>query len=125
MHEITDALGTILGKFAYGVDSFFTRVNDRFNEVYDGLKNGKGEQKKPENGIEAIPITEDEDTSDVVTEVSMTEIPPETRLEKYGPAVLGVVVLAASLVGLFAVGSLATGASITAAAGEILLCMIS
>ncbi len=124
MHEITDALGSFLGKVAYGMDSFFTRVNDRFNEVYDNLKNGNKETEENPSSLEVIPITEDGETEEA-SEAEVTVLPPESGLEKYGPAVLGVVVLAASLVGLFAVGSLATGASITAAAGEIILCMIS
>jgi len=125
MHEITDAIGCFLGKVAYGVDSIFTRVNDKFNEVCDGLKKGKD---KPEvvSGLEVIPITEEGEEQIASESVQVTVEPqPENPLSKYGPTALGLLVLVASFVGLFAVGSVATGASITAAAGEILLCMIS
>lgn len=125
MHEMTDAIGSVLGKFAYGVDRVFTRVNDKFNEICDGLKK-KEEPVEKTPGLEMIPISEDGEVTEASEPVKVTSEPPrESILEKYGPAALSVLILAASFVGLFAVGSLATGASITAAAGEILLCMIS
>ncbi len=125
MTDATDVLGSFLGKVAYGVERVFVRVNEEFNRAFPGTRK-KERTEGIGSGLEAIEITEDaESMPSPVTGTAPSEPPAESTLEKYGPAALGVLVLAASFVALFAAGSLATGASITAAAGEILLCMIS